>query len=194
MGAGERLEQGHEAWKTQTSEPPVPGRAAGTANSLTRAWTCGLLGSPASDTVPLRRKERRQPTRSTTAALRGRAEVQIQCAPCLVAHPKSSRTFKCLTHVWKGLLHDCSICRVRRFNLFHPPHTLLTGCGCSWVSHGAFTTHDGGLEVSGPAYAENTHWRSRLQGVIEHFHVVAMIKRLLKSRERHIPPMDSSGL
>lgn len=96
--------------------------------------------------------------------------------------------------IWKGLLHDCSICRVCRFNLLCPPLTLLTGCGCSWVSHGAFTTHDGGLGVSGPPYAENTPQRSRLQGVVQHFHIVAMIKRLLESRERCIPPMDSSGL
>lgn len=104
------------------------------------------------------------------------------------------RTFKCLTHVWKGLLHDCSICRVCRFNLLCPPHALVTGCGCSWVSHGAFTTHDGKLGAFGPVHAENTPWRSRLQGVIQCFHVVAVIKRLLESRERWIPPMDSSGL
>lgn len=154
----------------------------------------GSLGYPASDAAPPRKRERKQPTHSTTAALSGRAEVQIQHAPRLVAQLKNSRTFKCLTHVWKGLLRDCSICRVHRFNLLCPPHTLLTGCGRSWLSHGAFTTHDGGLGASGPAYAENTLRRSRLQGVIQYFQLVAMIKRLLESRERRIPPMDSSGL
>lgn len=137
-------------------------------------------------------RERRQPTHSTTMVLCEEQRYKpnmphalwpMERAPGL---SNASHTF--------GLFHDCGICRAHRFNLLRPPHTLLTGCGCSWVPLRTFSTHHLGLGRSGPAHAENTPWRSRLQGVLQHFHVVAMIKRLLESRERHIPPMDSSGL
>lgn len=108
-----------------------------------------------------------------------------------VIHLKFQRTFRCLLDVQEGSLHDC---RVHWFNLRCSPHTLIAGCSCSWVSQGAFTTHDEGLGASGSEYIENTPWRSRLGGVVQHFHIVAVIKSLLESRERCVPPMDSSGL
>lgn len=58
----------------------------------------------------------------------------------------------------------------------------------------SISTHNMGLGMPGSAYAESTPQRSRLESVLQHFHVVAMIKRLLKSRERCILPMDCSGL
>lgn len=41
----------------------------------------------------------------------------------------------------------------------HVTHCSLR-CGCSWVSHRPFPTHGGWLGVLGPAYTQNTPWRT----------------------------------
>lgn len=106
------------------------------------------------------------------------------------AHPWSSGTSQCLTHVWKGL---------QRLSVWVHPLVLTSPIVLLDVAAPECPTDHsphvvGGLGASGPAYTQNTPWRSQLQGAGQHFHVVAVIKRLLESRERRIPPMDSSGL
>lgn len=167
-----------KAQKTQITELPAPGRVVGTCMDL---WAPGKEEKGRGDNPP---------TAPPCSSVKGRSTNPTCPMPC--GPWKELQGFQ-MPHTF-GLFHDCGICRVHRFNLLRPPHALLTGCGCSWVPLRTFSTHHLGLGRSGPVHAENTPWRSRLQGVLQHFHVAAMIKRLLESRERHIPPMDSSGL
>lgn len=147
------MSKGHEAKKTYAPKPLIPGRVASTPGLHTPAQTFRLLGNPGLNVVPPRGKgERRQPTHTTVAALRRRADLQIQ-------QDKELQDFE-TSHTHLGLCHGFGNCRIRRFNHLCPSQMLLNICGCSWVSHGMFTSHDRGAGSVWPVYTENRPWRS----------------------------------